>query len=157
MDSKLSISSCSIDKKLFDLSCSILENKNEYYKGQLNECTSKYIVFLPLSMSSWYACIDMISDSIYSKISSNKIKNNESIEYESDFPERLKEIPKRLVVSKKLTVPERLAASRNKENDDNDDKVDKDNEVYEANEVYETDKGDEYHNEIINIDKNEEE
>ncbi|RHZ49799.1 hypothetical protein Glove_511g8 [Diversispora epigaea] len=56
----------------------------------------------------------------------NKIKNNESFEYESNSPERLKEALKRLVASKKLVVPERSAAPK-------------------INEVYETDEGDEYH------------
>ncbi|RHZ44979.1 hypothetical protein Glove_701g6 [Diversispora epigaea] len=110
----------------------------------------------------------------------NKIENNESFEYESDSPERLEVAPKRLAAPKKSAVPERPAAPRSNkriteietsrkekkkirsirkddENDDDDDEADEGDKAYEANETYETDEGDEYYNEIINIDKSEEE
>ncbi|RHZ50540.1 hypothetical protein Glove_495g54 [Diversispora epigaea] len=110
----------------------------------------------------------------------NKIENNESFEYESNSPERLEVIPKRLAASKKSTVPERPAAPRSnkriteietsrkekkkirsirkdEENDDDDDEADEGDKAYEANEAYETDEGDEYYNKIININESEEE
>ncbi|RHZ79086.1 hypothetical protein Glove_152g54 [Diversispora epigaea] len=87
----------------------------------------------------------------------NKIENNESFEYESNSPERLEVTPKRLAASKKSAVPKKPAVPRNEENDDDDDEADKGDKAYEANEAYETDEGDEYYNEIINIDESEEE
>ncbi|RHZ46987.1 hypothetical protein Glove_600g15 [Diversispora epigaea] len=87
----------------------------------------------------------------------NKIENNESFEYESDSPERLEVASKRLAAPKKSAVPERPAAPRNDENDDDDDEADEGDKAYEANETYETDEGDEYYNEIINIDESEKE
>ncbi|RHZ46462.1 hypothetical protein Glove_621g28 [Diversispora epigaea] len=62
---------------------------------------------------------------------------------------------KRLTVSKKSAVSERPAAP--KKNDGDNDKADEGDEAYKADEAYETDEGDEYHNEIINIDESEEE
>ncbi|RHZ89020.1 hypothetical protein Glove_19g104 [Diversispora epigaea] len=110
----------------------------------------------------------------------NKIENNESFEYKSDSPERLEVTLKRLAASKKSAVPERPAAPRSnkriteietsrkekkkirsikkdEENDDDDDEADEGDKAYEANETYKTDEGDEYYNEIINIDESEEE
>ncbi|RHZ51766.1 hypothetical protein Glove_470g2 [Diversispora epigaea] len=65
--------------------------------------------------------------------------------------------PKRLAAPKKSAVSERPAAPRNEENDDDDDEADEGDKAYETNEAYETDEGDEYYNEIINIDKSKEE
>ncbi|RHZ83404.1 hypothetical protein Glove_95g81 [Diversispora epigaea] len=113
----------------------------------------------------------------------NKIENNESFEYESDSLEKLEVISKRLAAPKKSAVPERPAASKSnkriteietsrkekkkirsirkdEENDDNNNEANESDKVYEANktnEAYETDEGNEYYNEIINIDKSEEE
>ncbi|RHZ75456.1 hypothetical protein Glove_213g16 [Diversispora epigaea] len=95
----------------------------------------------------------------------NKIENNESFEYESDSPERLEVAPKRLAAPKNRQfpkdqqLPEKKIRSIRKddENDDDDDEADEGDKAYEANETYETDEGDEYYNEIINIDESEEE
>ncbi|RHZ76858.1 hypothetical protein Glove_188g29 [Diversispora epigaea] len=114
------------------------------------------------------------------QIAWNKIKNNESFEYKFDSPERLEVAPKRLAAPKKSAVPERPTAPRSNkriteietsrkekkkirsirkddENDDDDDKANEGDKAYEANETYETDEGDEYYNEIINIDESEKE
>ncbi|RHZ84575.1 hypothetical protein Glove_79g141 [Diversispora epigaea] len=101
-------------------------------------------------------------------------------EYESDSPERLEVTPKRLAAPKKSAVSERPTAPRSnkriteietsrkekkkirsirkdEENNNDDDEADEGDKAYEANEAYETDEGDEYYNEIINIDESEEE
>ncbi|RHZ71632.1 hypothetical protein Glove_256g100 [Diversispora epigaea] len=84
------------------------------------------------------------------------------------------------VLLKNLVIPERPTAPRSnkkiteietsrkekkkirsirkdEENYDDDDEADESDKAYEANEAYETDEGDEYYNEIINIDESEEE
>ncbi|RHZ77789.1 hypothetical protein Glove_173g86 [Diversispora epigaea] len=86
-------------------------------------------------------------------IKPNKIENNESFEYKSDSPERLEEASKRLAAPKKSAVSERPATPRNEENNNDNDEADESDEAYKVNEAYKTDKGDEYHNKLINIDE----
>ncbi|RHZ76108.1 hypothetical protein Glove_203g2 [Diversispora epigaea] len=91
---------------------------------------------------------------------------------------KIKEAPKRLAALKKLTVPKRPTTLRSnkritkietsrkekkkirsirkdEKNDDNNDETNESDKVYKVNEAYEIDEGDEYHNEIINIDESE--